>query len=581
MTAARAAAFLLARFSAALVLLVTWAYGVTALSPFAFDMFVKPRLFAWLETFVTWHHLWFLGASLVTAATLAPLLKRGRTDARMGVRIAWWAAVAYLAGMAAASVSLVFDPRLAMLVGGERSAWIVPGALAPLAWLAVIDFLEAWPALSGPSATEVTTQRRVMAACLAAGGWLWLAHTTVLLAQAPSDGGVISWALGRAWALAMDLTIFACLSVALTLAASAADATGRQRVAEYVLCVAALAAGIAEFLRRIVFPPLLLSPEDAAMAAVPAGVVLALMFGGLRLRMRPTANQSRTGLDLLLGFGGGRAVVRLVLLAGVSAGAALMLESAVRIDWAMILRDTVVVVEAWIVFGLMVGATRSQQVHGGWSFRQLVLPPAALLGVLLGLAAAGHAVAGATGDGRAEPQRLIDAYQTTDGLTSPAARARWPATRRSPVLPRSAALEARLSNTTPVPPASAFASLRQRSPRAAASRVPVRHRQPEARLPVGVQRARPLHAPYRPVGGQQPRLPKRLHPVRRHMAVAARPLGRQPGDAAVGHDFPADQPARTAHPRRGLRPGGQRFHGGLAAGSRHAPHIPGPVDPER
>ena len=38
-------AFVAARVAAAVVLLLTWGYGVTTYSPFAFDMFVGPRLF--------------------------------------------------------------------------------------------------------------------------------------------------------------------------------------------------------------------------------------------------------------------------------------------------------------------------------------------------------------------------------------------------------------------------------------------------------------------------------------------------------------------------------------------------------
>ncbi len=44
-----------ARLIAAAIFLLTWGYGVTAGSAFAFDMFVKPQLSKPLTDFVTWH----------------------------------------------------------------------------------------------------------------------------------------------------------------------------------------------------------------------------------------------------------------------------------------------------------------------------------------------------------------------------------------------------------------------------------------------------------------------------------------------------------------------------------------------
>src|SRR5689334_16271460 len=70
--------FLAARLLAAAVFLVTWAYGVTTYSPFAFDMFIRPQLLPELTAFVTWHHLWYWAAYLLAVLSLVPDLMNRR-----------------------------------------------------------------------------------------------------------------------------------------------------------------------------------------------------------------------------------------------------------------------------------------------------------------------------------------------------------------------------------------------------------------------------------------------------------------------------------------------------------------------
>ena len=90
--------------------------GATALSPFAFDMFVKPRLFAWLESFVAWHHVWMLAAYVASALTLVPSLTAGRGDPSRRPGAAWWAAVAYVvAGAAGKMTYLLLNPAFRSL----------------------------------------------------------------------------------------------------------------------------------------------------------------------------------------------------------------------------------------------------------------------------------------------------------------------------------------------------------------------------------------------------------------------------------------------------------------------------------
>src|SRR3990170_802343 len=80
--------FYAGRLLAVSIFLITWGYGATTYSPFAFDMFVRPRLLPELVTFINWHHVFYWIAFAASALTLLPDLRSGRRDA------AWWAALA-------------------------------------------------------------------------------------------------------------------------------------------------------------------------------------------------------------------------------------------------------------------------------------------------------------------------------------------------------------------------------------------------------------------------------------------------------------------------------------------------------
>ena len=69
--------FLISRLAVVAFALLTWAYSVTIYSPFAFDMFVRPQLFSWLQPFVVWHHVWYWAAYLLSVATIVPELSNG------------------------------------------------------------------------------------------------------------------------------------------------------------------------------------------------------------------------------------------------------------------------------------------------------------------------------------------------------------------------------------------------------------------------------------------------------------------------------------------------------------------------
>jgi hypothetical protein len=195
-------AFFAARAAVVAYCLLTWAYGLIISVRFAFEQVIRPQLFPWVTPFVTWHHAWYWGAFLVSGATLIPDIRTLR-ERRAG-RAAGWLAVGYLLFFGAIGIYLLGNPYLVTLDGGQRSLWIVPGALLPLLWLAMIDHLGArFPRDERPRV--VTGQRRLFAACLATALSVWLLHVGVAALRSDISGGWAGRMATMSWALVLDV----------------------------------------------------------------------------------------------------------------------------------------------------------------------------------------------------------------------------------------------------------------------------------------------------------------------------------------------------------------------------------------
>ena len=195
-------AFFAARAAVAAFCLLTWAYGLIVSVRFAFEQFIRP------QSVSMGHAVRDLAPCVVLGRVPG---ERGHVDSRspgppgdVARRAAGWLAVGYLLFFGAIGVHLLGNPYLVTLDGGERSLTIVPGALLPLLWLAVIDHLGArFPRDQRPQI--VTGQRRLFAACLATAVSVWLLHVGVTALRSDISGG---WAARMAtvvWALALDV----------------------------------------------------------------------------------------------------------------------------------------------------------------------------------------------------------------------------------------------------------------------------------------------------------------------------------------------------------------------------------------
>lgn len=404
--------FYAGRFTAAVIFLITWGYGVTTYSPFAFDMFVRPRLLPELVTFVNWHHVFYWIAFGASALTLVPDLRSRRRGA------AWWAAAGYVVVFAGVGVHILGATYLATLTGQSRSLAVVPGALLPLVWLAVIDHLAGGVPSPATRADRTTGQRPLLAACLTTAVFLWAAHLVTAWAADRTIGSGLAQASTAVWALAIDIGAFLVVYAVLSFAAAVAATRRRAFASEFCLTVTMAGMAITELWRRIVLPSFAFTAVDAAVISVAFGATIALMWSGLRAR-RPVRDKA-SAIEHLTSASGANPIAAAVVLVITTLVAATVIARIEQLDWAYILHSFVAIVEATIVFGVFI-ALWSRADTGTWSPALAVAPPLAIVTALYALPYASTALANASGNAEFEPRVAIDRLAPADPLASLAA----------------------------------------------------------------------------------------------------------------------------------------------------------------
>jgi membrane-anchored protein YejM (alkaline phosphatase superfamily) len=411
-------AWLAGRGAVAAFWLLTWAYGLIVSVRFAFEQFIRPQLFPWVTEFVIWHHAWYWAAWLVTAATLIPELVALRH--RRGAHLAGWLAAAYLLCFGALGVHLLGTPFLVTIDGGDRPLAIVPGALLPLLWLALIDHLSA-PFPPGGFPRQVTAPRRLFTTCVATALLVWCVHISVAAFRPDISGGVAGRSATAVWALSLDVA--AALAVCVILCGVTAIAATRRRSFEweYAFAVALIAVAITEFARRLVLPSLTFSETEAAAGAVPFGIVVALMWSGWRLRQRREDRPPDTALVILTSLFDGRSVRSLLLLAAVPIAALIGFRAVEQVDWALIMNRTIVSLEVALIFGFFLARFRTHQ-DDSWPTARIVATPLAALAVLALLPYASKAVFAMTGNPHLQAEMALDRLPTNEPMAAAVAR---------------------------------------------------------------------------------------------------------------------------------------------------------------
>ncbi len=411
-------AFFAARAAGAAYCVLSWAYGLIVSVRFAFEQFIRPGLFPWVSEFVIWHHAWYWVAFLVTAATLIPDL---RSLLRTGApRVAGWLAIGFVLCFGALGLHLLGNPYLVTLEGGVHPWSLVPGALVPLLWLAVIDHFSARLPNDEPPHV-VTGQRRLFAAALATALSVWLLHIAVSSLRSDISGGWAGWLATITWALVLDVAAALAVFVVVSLATSIASTRRHGFVWEYAFVVALIALGIAEFVRRLVLPSLAFGEVEAAVGAIPFGIAMALMWSGWRIRQRRRDRPADTALGLLVALFEGRSTRSLLLVCVVPVAASLSFRFVEQVDWALIVNRLIAVLEALLIFGFFLGRFRDRQ-DDSWSNRRLVIVPLAALLVLWTLPYAATALVAATRNQHLESELALERLPTTDPFGDAVAR---------------------------------------------------------------------------------------------------------------------------------------------------------------
>src|ERR1044071_8817033 len=130
------ATFIMLRVVSALFFVLTAIYAAAVFSPFAFDMFIRPRVFAPVNQFVAWHHILYVVAYTLIAITLVPDVRDPRTR-----RLA----IAYLVAFGIVAEWLLVTPYLPKLWNGIECVIAAMAAFIPLVALAAIDHVAARP----------------------------------------------------------------------------------------------------------------------------------------------------------------------------------------------------------------------------------------------------------------------------------------------------------------------------------------------------------------------------------------------------------------------------------------------------
>ena len=386
--------------------LLTSAYALLNCSPFAFDMFIRPQLFPWLNVFVAWHHVLFAAAWALSLAVLAPELRWGRK--RSGSEaLAHRLAVGYVIVCGVVAAVLLNEPFLPTLWNDSRALPTALAALLPPLWLAIIDHFAPAPVPTSPSAYRPVSRYRLLVACGSTAAYLWIVHVVRAPAYTDQGGGVLAWALAGLWTLTLCAAVFSVVYLVLCLVTAAALRVRSPAGCERTLTAAVLALCIGEFLRRVVFPTVSIAPADAMAVSIVAGGTVGATWSGLacrRLAVQP--HRSLASLEVLFAQGRHRAWPPIALLA-LPALSWLALNTMERLDWNFVVQRTVVFVEFAVAFGLMLRVTRGLP-DRPLSTTGAMVPPVLVLAVLLALPATASMLAAKRGDPTLEPTVAFD-----------------------------------------------------------------------------------------------------------------------------------------------------------------------------
>lgn len=269
--------FLFARILVATYVLLTAAYCLMAYIPFTYHQVVVGALLPWLSAFARFHAYLYWPALAAAAMTMPWRNHKTRL----------WS-IAFMVVYGSIGILLSFNSLLVHLGNNLRSLACCLFSLAPLLWLAALD----WAAQSGSlqwADQDSGETRRLFRACLLTGFYAWLLWTLTVLARTGWMGktGIDpgQWATAIFGSLLFHLlasmTAFLVLNSIQTLAAMVAS--GFQR--RLLLCALSIVALLAAVLKIIVLEPISFFGQWATATAFATAFSMVFFFVGGSARL--------------------------------------------------------------------------------------------------------------------------------------------------------------------------------------------------------------------------------------------------------------------------------------------------------
>lgn len=317
-----------ARLLLVLFFLLTSIYCLLAWIPFTYQQVVKGGLLPALTVFVSWHAKIYWAAFALAGITLAPDLRRPRTRAL---------AIAFLAVNAAAGAWLVAHPLLAGLHNEIRSFYWSLIALAPLVWLAALDWIGHWGTIEW-AGFQRAEDSRIFHATWQSAVFLSVVYAGVFQVRSTVPIGAAGSSVALAATLVSHLTVLFGVFVGLHLIRSFATLTPWPSPIEFLLSNILAGGVVWAAIRVLVFKPISFDGPLAALSATALSAVIVATLSGFSLRFwRSKVHGPATGLALaLLPFSLGRfrsSAAQATKLAAIAALACILAVNTAVMDW--------------------------------------------------------------------------------------------------------------------------------------------------------------------------------------------------------------------------------------------------------
>jgi hypothetical protein len=292
--------FLLAigRLLIVLFFLLTSIYCLLAWIPFTYQQVVKGGLLPSLTVFVKWHSQIYWAMLALAAATLLSDVSRRKTR---------WLAVTFLAAHGAAGFWLQGHPLLAGLHNELRSFYWSLVMLAPLLWLAAIDWAGHWSGIEWAEFRRAEDSR-IFQATWRSALFLSVVYAGVFQLRSTVPIGVNGGLVALASTLLSHLTILFGIFAAVNLMRSVASLTPWPSPVEFVLCNIFAGAVLWAVIRILVFKPVSFDGQLAILSATAISAAITATISGFSLRFWSNAQRApASGLALaVLPFSLGR-----------------------------------------------------------------------------------------------------------------------------------------------------------------------------------------------------------------------------------------------------------------------------------